>query len=121
MKRDIRIRQHTVRIVTTSEDYGSSTFRPGVRFFLTGPNGSPAGIGPKAWPGHMRVRQFRNAHNWAKTGWARQFRGTGAGYSWTNSLYVPLPHIKWRQAYRLRRFGALHLYRWQYWLAKRAL
>lgn len=115
MNRAIRIRKHEVRIVTTSEDYGSSMFRPGLRLFLTGPNGSVSGRGPKAWPGHMAVRRFRSSHHWAKTGHARRFNGH---YGWTNDLYIPLPHISWARA---RRLHAGRLYQWQYKIAKRVL
>lgn len=100
--RDLRIGRHTVRIVTTSRDYGSGMFRPGVRLYLSGPNGSPAGTGPKAWPGHMRVRNLRN--------WIRSRTGRGAYRGWTNTLYLPVPHLRWGTCYRLRRVGGLAVY-----------
>ena len=118
MNRAFQIRKHQGRVVTPSDDYGSGTVRPGLRLSLEGPNGSPAGSGPKAWPGHMPVRRYRSNHHWAKTGWARRNHGH---YSWTNSLYIPLPHIKWMRAYKLRRLGALRLYQAQYRVAKRLL
>ena len=116
MKRDVKIGKHTVRIVTTSRDYGSGMFRPGVRLFLGGPNGSPRGHGPKAWPGHMAVRRFRSTHRWAKTGWAKRNNGQ---YGWTNSIYLPVPHLKWHQTYRLRRLGGTRFNHWQYRLFTR--
>lgn len=107
MKRDFNIGQHTVRVVTTFTDYGSGLYRPGIRFFLTGPNGSPAGRGPKAWPLHMKIRRFRSRHKWAKTGWHRRFNGQ---YGWTSCIYIPLPHMTWQLGYKLRRVGGIRLH-----------
>ena len=116
MTRDFQIGRHTVRLVTTSTDYGSGMFRPGIRLFLKGPNGSPAGIGPKAWPLHWRIRRFRDNHAWAKTGWHRRNHGH---YGWSSDIYIPVPHLKWHQAYRLRRFGGLRVYGALYPIYKR--
>jgi hypothetical protein len=107
MNRAFTIRRHTIRVVTTTDDYGSGCYRPGLRLFLDGPNGSPNGTGPKAWPLHMRIRRFRSVHRWAKTGWHRRNHGH---YGWTNCIYVPLPHVSWAQGYKLRRLGGIRLH-----------
>lgn len=121
MNREFRIRKHFVRVVTTSTDYGSGTYRPGIHLFLRGPNGSPNGCGPKAWPLHMRIRRFRADHQWAKTGWHKRNTGPGHGYGWTNAIYIPVPHLTWARAYKLRRFGGLRLYKLNYRLVKAVL
>lgn len=116
MTRDFRIGSHVIRLVTTAVDYGSGCYRPGIRLFLSGPNGSPAGTGPKAWPLHMALRSFRSRHSSLWFGWHKRY---GFVPTWTNCLYLPVPHIRWSTAYRLRRIGALSLYRADYRLNTR--
>lgn len=109
---------HDVRLVTTTEDYGSSTYRPGLRLYLSGPNGSIAGTGPKGWPLHNRIRRFRSRHAWAKTGWHKRNNGH---YGWTDALYIPLPHITWAWGYRWRKVGGLQAYQLVYRLYQKVL
>lgn len=67
-----------------SRDDGNG-FRPHVLVFRTGPNGSPAGTGPK--------------------GFHRIFRPLQPSYSkgqWLGTLTINLPHLSWARMYRMR-------------------
>lgn len=97
MAREINIGRHTLRFVFDRDAY-AGTFRPELLIFLKGPNGSPAGIGPKGWPQWL-ADMFRPYYNQ---------KGR-----WSNSLHVRIPHVSWRFAYKYRRFGGMALYRLQ--------
>jgi hypothetical protein len=79
---DITLGAHRVRVSISLTDGGSGMYRPGVTFFLNGPNGSVNGIGPKPFPLIKR-----------------------------NSFKLTLPHLTWARGYQLRRFGGLKLHR----------
>lgn len=114
MTRDIQLGAHTLRVVTTYQDYGSGTFRPGVHLFLKGPNGSVNGIGPKAFPLHNRVRRFRSRHPRLWTGWHKR---NHSPYYGTLNLYVPVPHLTDRLYYGRRLYrvpGLRYLVQLQY-------
>jgi hypothetical protein len=90
--RDVRIGDHTVRVVY--DRIGRhGVFDPHVNFHLTGPNGSPAGRGPKGWP------------RWTRPAWPYYARR----HRWSSVLTLPLPHLKWSHGYRARRIGGLRL------------
>jgi hypothetical protein len=84
---NLQIRQHRVRFVLDRDGY-AGCFYPIMLVFLKGPNGSPAGVGPKPWP-------------WPLKGGCRPLR-------------VRLPHLSWATCYRLGRVGGFRLYRLQY-------
>jgi hypothetical protein len=92
---DVNVLGHTVRAVYW--DDAPFTHKPGVTLYLTGPNGSVSGRGPKAWPLQERRRRRANAK--------------GVYRTWTNGVTITMPTLTFRQAYRLRRLGALRLYR----------
>jgi hypothetical protein len=121
MTKDFVIRRHTVRLVTTSTDFGSGMFRPGLHLFLKGPNGSINGVGPKGFPLHMRIRKLRARYPRLLTyGWHRRYPGHMRNAP--GSLYVPIPHLRWREQYKLRWIPGIHSFgRLQYRLAKRYL
>lgn len=93
MARDFRIGAHTVRAVYDSHSRGG-TFKPELHFHLTGPNGSPNGIGPKGWPRFL----------WRAFPYYDRRPG-----KWSSVLVLPLPHVSWRLGYRFRRLGGIRL------------
>jgi hypothetical protein len=109
IEKDFVLGQHVLRVVSTHNDYGSGCYRPGLHLFLKGPNGSISGTGPKGFPLHWKIRKLRARFPRLLTyGWHRRYPGHMRGAS--NSLYVPIPHLRWQEAYKLRRFGGLWLY-----------
>lgn len=70
-------------------------YHPILHVFRKGPNGSPAGIGPKGWPNWL-VKL--TAHGRDRT-------------HWSSSLTFNLPCLYWHRAYKLRKIGGLKLYR----------
>lgn len=82
---DLHIFGDTFRIIAP---YRYDMGRPVVFIGRSGPNGSPAGHGPKGFPAFM-VRD---------------------GGRWSNVVKVPLPYISWRTGYRLRRVGGIRLH-----------
>lgn len=88
----IKARDHEVRFVFDLDSYGG-VYSPEIHVYLVGPNDSRAGRGPKGWPTWLRF---------------------GNRETWSDSLAVPVPHLTWRRAYKLRRYGALRLYKVNY-------
>jgi hypothetical protein len=80
---DIKIGADTYRFVYP---YRYDMGRPCVLVFRKGPNGSPAGFGPKGFPKWMM-----------RDGWG--------------SVKVWLPWMPWRIAHKYRRFGAMRVYK----------
>lgn len=70
-------------------------YRPILLVFRRGPNGSPAGVGPKGWPWWLH----------------RERLGGGEKRRWSNTIRVPLPHVSFATGYRLRRVGGLRAYK----------
>lgn len=95
MARDIQVGQHRFRFVYTKNGKGGC-YKPILTCHLRGPNGSPAGIGPKGWPRVFRPL-FPNY-------WLHRDR-------WSSTIVFPLPHITFATGYRLKRVGGLWAYR----------
>jgi hypothetical protein len=89
---DVKLGAHTVRLSISRDNGGSGCYGPEALLFLSGPNGSISGTGPKPWP------LFRKL-----------------------TLKVRLPHISWATGYRYRRVGGLRAYKLVYRLYDRAL
>lgn len=98
----ITVRGHQVRFVLDTHAR-AGCYSPELHVYLHGPNGSPAGFGPKGWPA-LLVRAFEPGRAW------RRRNRPGAKPGWSNMLAVRLPHLTWWRAYRLRRIGAIRLY-----------
>lgn len=86
---------HRVRVCVVLRSRGGC-YSPALWIYLRGPNGSPAGVGPKGWP--------------------RVFRPLFPSYNgrrdrWSHMLHVPLPHVPFRTARRLRHVGGFLAYR----------
>ena len=97
--RNIQAGRHTFRVV-----YSFHEGRPELHVHLRGPNGSPAGIGPKGWP-----RLFRPL-----------FPDYGHGRDrWSSMIALPVPFVSWRTGYRLRRFGGIRIHQAAYRLFNR--
>jgi hypothetical protein len=98
----LRLGAHTVLVVYNASGEGG-TYCPVLNFYLSGPNGSIAGTGPKPWPRFLARFDASRRYN-------DRFRG---GYrperALTLRLYVP--HVSFATGYRLRRFGGLVAYR----------
>ena len=82
MPRDFTIGSHKVRVSFIFYDWR----KPYFIFYLSGPNGSSSGFGPKPWP-------FKLGR--------------------TGSFKVPMPYFSWMRAYRLRRVGGIRLHNLQ--------
>jgi hypothetical protein len=103
MAREVTIGAHTVRVVYAHESHGG-VFSPALWVYLKGPNGSPAGIGPKGWP--RILRPLFPSYN-------------GRRDRWSSSLEIGLPCLTWARAYRLRRVGGYQLYSLSQWFYRR--
>lgn len=95
---DIIVGAHKIRIVLDLNSR-SGCYSPAVNAYLSGPNGSPAGVGPKSWPMPLPwlfgVRYDKHAPR-KRNASMLQFR---------------VPHLTFMRAYKLRRVGGLKLYR----------
>lgn len=89
----INIRQNEFRFVYDSNGRGG-VFYPILHIFWKGPNGSPAGIGPKGWPRWILActKDYRNDRRW------------------NSGLTFTLPVPSWLRCYKLRKIGGLKLY-----------
>lgn len=85
---DVRVRRHTVRVCVDVYSRGGM-FSPALYFFLKGPNGSPAGYGPKAWP--KPLWYLRPGYGSGRWGWRGPY-----GRGWSNAVRLPLPCLGWR-------------------------
>ena len=92
---DIGVVGHTIRVVR-SLNGRAGTYYPTIRLSLTGPNGSVSGYGPKGFPRWMS--RLTKMDRYYTSGWS-------------NSITITLPHLRFRHAYKLKRFGGLWLYR----------
>jgi hypothetical protein len=88
-------------------------YKPEIHLHRRGRNGSPAGFGPKPWPWVLSVL--------FPPGWRRFNQNGRPRFARHLMLAIPLPHVRWATAYRLRRFGGLVAYRWVHLVWSRAL
>jgi len=104
MALDVKVRKHTVRFVY-SRNGRAGMFGPHVSVHLKGPNGSPAGVGPKAW--HWLLRPLFPYYD-------KRMAGYGPPTRWNkraSSLWVPVPHVPWSLH---RRLGYPRIVGWLY-------
>lgn len=102
---EFHVRKHRVRVVYVKNWYGGM-YDPHLLIFLTGPNGSINGVGPKPWP---------RAWCWIvqrlyKSPWLKRRDITDYTVRERLTLHVSLPHLPWWRAYTLRRLGGLRLH-----------
>jgi hypothetical protein len=75
----------------------AGTYKPVLRIYRKGKNGSAAGVGPKAFPEFI----------------TRLFPKSRVG--WSNSIEFALPNITWHTAYKYRQIpGFYHLHNLSY-------
>lgn len=92
---DLQLGRTRLRVVGWTTGSGG-IFRPNLSVYRHGPNGSPAGVGPKPWP-----RWLARANPFA--------------------LVIYLPQLSWGTCYRLQRVGGFRLFRAQYRFYKRLM
>lgn len=101
---NVRVLRTRIRFVY-SKDGRAGMYGPQISVFRTGPNGSPAGTGPKAWP--LWISKIAGPY------YDRDYNRT-YGPRRSHALVIPCPHISWGVAYKLRRFGMLPVYKLVY-------
>lgn len=86
-------------------------YDPNITASRTGPNGSIAGVGPKGWPKPLGWAFGSDRHHNASHGGGKFGGRVGGHRGYRGTLLFGLPHLPFRHAYKLKRFGGLRVAR----------